>query len=186
MSVRRRVPGGSGDVRKHKGAEGDQNDRDHWRRRVWDGSICRAKRSQSHRPTTMPAGTPMTIPMTASTDACQATAEAICLRTKPIDFNRARFAPSLSYGRGQRQPEGDRRAQGQARDQQGGRHPHGAIVHDLGGPLHSQDRDLVAIPLSVRDGGKCSIGQLGDPSRSARPTATTLWPSCGQAPCWAR
>ena len=54
-------------------------------------SIVWAKRSHNERPTTMPTGTPTTLPIPTAMVDCHATTEASCRRVKPIVLNRARL-----------------------------------------------------------------------------------------------
>ena len=53
-------------------------------------AISRANLVQSDLPTTMPTGTPTTVPRSATTDACDATVAASCRRVKPSVFKSAR------------------------------------------------------------------------------------------------
>ena len=140
-------------------------------------SIARAKRSQSQRPATMPIGTPMTTPITTATVDCHATTAASWRRVKPSVLSSAssrrrrrteatRISDSAN-DRAEREPAGeDHRRAADA-----------AVVHDLRGPLHADQLDVVPDRVRVGVQGpvgrprRCAAGRLA-PSPRSRPAAS--------------
>ena len=70
---------------------------------------------------------------------------------------------SPAHRRDEGQPERDHRPQRQACRHQGGRGPHGAVVHDLSGKQIRLNQDRVAGTVTVGGVRKCLIARHDDP-----------------------
>ena len=80
--------------------------------------ICSAKRIHSHRPSTMPRGTPITTPTAAAMDVCQATAPGQLSLDETEDSEEGQISAAAPHRCRQRQSEGHHGSQGQGGGEQ--------------------------------------------------------------------
>ena len=112
--------------------------------------ISRAKRSQSHRPTTMPRGTPTIVPMTDGDARLPGDGRGELAVGEAEGLQQREVPPAPAHRSDEGEPEGDDRTDREPGARDGRRSPHRAVVDDLGRPLHREHRDAA---VSGRAGG---------------------------------
>ena len=120
--------------------------------------LC-ANRVHSHRPVTMPMGTPTTVPMIAATDACAGDGGDELAAGEAERLEQREVSASSSHGDGQSECQRDDRSRCEGDGEEGGRVAHRSVVHDLGRTLDRQQRDRPA----DRRHGLVRVGLIHDP-----------------------
>ncbi len=130
-------------------------------------SMPRANRVHSSRPRAMPSGIPTTAPITEMTVACQATAAASCLPTKPSAFSnpRSRLRRRTEAARVRARATMAPSARPAAR--MTGVEPMLRVIDDLSGTLHAEDGHSVVGAVGV--GGEQLVSRAGNPFHVEQP-----------------